>query len=156
MTWDQRSPEQHLEQIWMPGVHSDIGGVYPESTLGDLSLLTMIDRVKAHTELNFFSELDVSPEGVRRNLYYGNVTVNYEKGWWIRSARQLKHDDPEQFLHQIAPVLKARNVTYKKEGKKTLYSIPDPFSTLQPMTELKGIDFDLRRSSNSGKTGGQG
>jgi uncharacterized protein (DUF2235 family) len=142
MTWDQKFPEQHLEQIWMPGVHSDIGGVYSESTLGDLSLLTMIERVKAHTELQFFSELDVNTDALRRNLYLGNVTVNYEKGWWIRSERQLKYDDPEQFLHQIAPVLKTRNVTYKKDEKRTLYSIPDPFHTLQLMTALKGIDFD--------------
>jgi hypothetical protein len=60
MTWDHKSDEQHLEQIWMPGVHSDIGGVYPEGTLGDLSLITMIDRVKTHTKLQFFDELDVS------------------------------------------------------------------------------------------------
>jgi uncharacterized protein (DUF2235 family) len=142
MTWDRKSPEQHLEQIWMPGVHSDIGGVYPESTLGELSLLTMIDRVQTHTELQFFHELDVSTKGLWRDLYVGNVTVNYEKGWWIRSARQLKSDDPEQFLHHIAPVLKTRHVTYKKHGKKTLYSIPGPFSSLRPMIELKGIDFD--------------
>ena len=143
MTWDQKSREQHLEQIWTPGVHSDIGGVYPESTLGDLSLITMIERIKAHTELQFFPELDVNIAGLRRNLYYGNVTVNHEKGWWIRSVRQLKNNDPEQFLHQIAPILKTRNVTYKKDRKKRLYSIPNPFSTLQPMTQLKGIDFDL-------------
>jgi uncharacterized protein (DUF2235 family) len=142
MTWDQKKPEQHLEQIWMPGVHSDIGGVYPESTLGELSLLTMIDRVRTHTGLQFFRELDVNTEGIRRNVYYGNVTVNYEKGWWTRSARQLNSDDPEQFLHQIAPILKTRNVTYKKHGKRTLYSIPNPFSSLRPMIELKGIDFD--------------
>jgi hypothetical protein len=70
------------------------------------------------------------------------VAVNYEKGWWIRSARQLKYGDPNQFLHQIAPILKTSEVTYKKDEKKAPYSIPDPFSTLQPMTELKGINFD--------------
>jgi hypothetical protein len=49
-------------------VHSDIGGVYPESTLGELSLLTMIDRVQTHTELQFFHELDVSTKGLWRDL----------------------------------------------------------------------------------------
>jgi hypothetical protein len=112
------------EQIWMRGVHSDIGGVYSESTLGDLSLLTMLDRVKGHTKLEFFPKLDVNTEELRRALYLGKVTINYEKGWWIRSARQLNPNNPEQFLHQIAPILTMKNVTYRKGMRRMLYSIP--------------------------------
>jgi uncharacterized protein (DUF2235 family) len=42
-----------LEQIWMPGVHSDVGGAYSKRHLGNLALLTMIDRVIAKTALSF-------------------------------------------------------------------------------------------------------
>lgn len=38
--------KQTLEQIWMPGVHSDIGGGYGQDFLSNISLLTMIDRLK--------------------------------------------------------------------------------------------------------------
>jgi hypothetical protein len=40
----KKSDETHLEQIWMPGVHSDVGGAYTNRFLGNLALLTMIDR----------------------------------------------------------------------------------------------------------------
>lgn len=40
-----------IEQIWFPGVHSDIGGGYENSLLSDISLLTMLDRILKHTDL---------------------------------------------------------------------------------------------------------
>jgi uncharacterized protein (DUF2235 family) len=39
-----------LEQIWLPGVHSDIGGGGSNKTLSDISLLVMIDRLLHHTK----------------------------------------------------------------------------------------------------------
>ena len=34
-----------LEQAWFPGVHSNVGGGYPDSSLSDIALRWMIDRV---------------------------------------------------------------------------------------------------------------
>ncbi len=34
-----------LEQIWMPGCHSDVGGGYQEDFLSKVALLTMVERV---------------------------------------------------------------------------------------------------------------
>lgn len=50
MLWDRRSDptKQKMEQLWMPGVHSDIGGGYEKSFLSSVSLLTMIDRLAEH------------------------------------------------------------------------------------------------------------
>jgi uncharacterized protein (DUF2235 family) len=46
MIWDAASRDsQKMEQIWMPGVHSDIGGGYEKSFLSTVSLLTMIDKL---------------------------------------------------------------------------------------------------------------
>jgi len=46
MPWDQISdPQQKMEQIWMPGVHSDIGGGYEKSFISKVSFLAMIDRL---------------------------------------------------------------------------------------------------------------
>src|SRR5262249_1157847 len=82
----------------------------------------------------------------------GNVTINYEKGWWIRSARQLNPNDPEQFLHQIAPVLTTRNVTYRKGMRRKLYSIPGHFGRLRPMADLNRVNFEFRRSTAAAAT----
>src|SRR4029077_2378353 len=47
--WDKVSKvTQKMEQIWMPGVHSDIGGGYSKSFISTVSLLTMLDRLREH------------------------------------------------------------------------------------------------------------
>jgi uncharacterized protein (DUF2235 family) len=38
-----------VEEVWFPGVHSDIGGSYKEDALGKISLGFMVDRLKKHS-----------------------------------------------------------------------------------------------------------
>jgi uncharacterized protein (DUF2235 family) len=61
LIWDCRSHgDQVLEQIWMPGVHADIGGCSNGRFLGDVALLTMLDRIREHCpELEIDDELFV-------------------------------------------------------------------------------------------------
>jgi hypothetical protein len=55
MLWEKRSGEdQVLKQIWLPGVHSDIGGTNYNSLFGDIALLTMMEEIAASTKLRFF------------------------------------------------------------------------------------------------------
>jgi uncharacterized protein (DUF2235 family) len=45
--WDYKpKPGQTIEQVWFAGVHSDIGGGYPEAGLSDIAMQWMMD--KAH------------------------------------------------------------------------------------------------------------
>lgn len=39
--WDQCEPDQTLEQVWFAGVHSDVGGSYPEAGLSNITLQWM-------------------------------------------------------------------------------------------------------------------
>jgi uncharacterized protein (DUF2235 family) len=46
----QQQPEaagQQLEQVWFAGVHSDVGGGYPEGGLADVALLWMASRAES-------------------------------------------------------------------------------------------------------------
>jgi uncharacterized protein (DUF2235 family) len=46
LPWDRRKNQrQTLEQIWIPGTRSDVGGVYRDTILGEITLLTMVDRI---------------------------------------------------------------------------------------------------------------
>jgi uncharacterized protein (DUF2235 family) len=51
LLWNEAYPEgqrvRRIEQVWFPGVHSDVGGGYPESELALLSLDWMMTRVEA-------------------------------------------------------------------------------------------------------------
>jgi uncharacterized protein (DUF2235 family) len=43
---EKPKPNQTVEQVWFPGVHSDVGGGYPESALSDIALQWMIDEAR--------------------------------------------------------------------------------------------------------------
>ncbi len=50
----QALPEhQHVEQVWFPGSHCDVGGGFRETALSDVALLWMAERVTATTGLAF-------------------------------------------------------------------------------------------------------
>jgi uncharacterized protein (DUF2235 family) len=66
---------QVLEQVWFPGVHSDIGGGYPESGLSDISLQWMIEKAEK-CELNFGTiECNPDPLSVKHESYTGFYTL---------------------------------------------------------------------------------
>jgi uncharacterized protein (DUF2235 family) len=45
--WDEKKKTgQTVEQVWFPGVHSDVGGGYPEHDLSDIALQWMLDKAK--------------------------------------------------------------------------------------------------------------
>ena len=45
---DAANKRNWLEQAWFTGVHSNIGGGYPDSSLSDLALLWMVERIEKH------------------------------------------------------------------------------------------------------------
>jgi uncharacterized protein (DUF2235 family) len=70
--WEQnadnikKNPNQVLEQTWFVGVHSNIGGGYPNAGLSDISLEWMIEKAKA-TNLSF--DNDFVGTQVKGNIY---------------------------------------------------------------------------------------
>jgi uncharacterized protein (DUF2235 family) len=152
MTWDEISSSEHqqLEQIWMPGVHSDVGGTYAAGTLGDLSLLTMIDRVKTHTQLEFHDEkTQYLANAITKDIYYSNISINRERAWYLplrRSVRKPSSNDPNQFVHRIVPVMTRDNVTYRPEKTKRLYTVPRNNTWLPLMRPLKHFKIDQLES----------
>jgi uncharacterized protein (DUF2235 family) len=45
---DSQEPKQELKQVWFTGVHCDIGGGYPDTSLSDIALLWMADRAQEY------------------------------------------------------------------------------------------------------------
>jgi uncharacterized protein (DUF2235 family) len=45
---DALPPDRSCRQVWFPGVHSDIGGGYPDKGIGDLTLDFMLDQAALH------------------------------------------------------------------------------------------------------------
>ncbi|KRR20993.1 hypothetical protein CQ14_35955 [Bradyrhizobium lablabi] len=123
--------ESFLEQIWMPGVHSDAGAAYENRTLGNIALMTMIDRVKAKTVLNFdmkevrkLNQKLVSPINVR-------IHNEYDKYWYLVNpwprARRLNPDIPDQTIHPLGNYIQGNLVRYKAKPNTLKYRLPERF-----------------------------
>jgi len=73
--WHQKGDckAQVLEQVWFPGVHSDVGGGYPETETGlsDISLKWMLEKATS-CNLNFNTiDLNPNPMGAMHETYEG-------------------------------------------------------------------------------------
>jgi uncharacterized protein (DUF2235 family) len=116
--WTGADGHSSLEQIWMPGVHSDVGGAYAIRTLGNIALITMIDRVIAKTGLNF--DLSRCRE-YNRKLSADFLRIHNERAlryWRFLSpwpvARCINRLIKEQSIHPLAIFLDDKPIQYKK------------------------------------------
>lgn len=84
------APASHkiVEQVWFPGVHSNVGGSYDDAGLSDVALDWMIKRIRQYTKLAFddaYLNTYVSPCALgkgyesRSALYKDSVVYPYQR-----------------------------------------------------------------------------
>lgn len=143
--WSAGSAD-NAEQIWMPGVHSDIGGTCVHEFLGDVSLLTMIDRIRSKTYLKFYEDdLDLLHDKVTNQLDQNNIVIANEMGsrWWKlarRASRTYEANHLNQFIHPITDAMKDREVHYKGRRRQK-YQLHPSFTGLKSFSELEFYQF---------------
>ena len=144
------SKTESLEQIWMPGVHSDLGGAYPSRFLGNISLLTMIDRVIAKTELAF--DLSACREYNKGPTPGQLVHIHneYTKLWRLfcpfPESRGI-NDNVVQHVHPFTKALNQRAVRYKASTNQIPYPLADAFQRL-PAPEKEFISGEFKPFSD--------
>jgi hypothetical protein len=127
----------------MPGVHSDVGGAYNKRHLGNLALLTMIDRVIAKTSLSFdlkqCKKLQVLPDGGE----LVRIHDEFNAAWRVMSKKKARQIDPKvpQSLHPFAKRLASMPVNFKREERQQSYSLSPEFSTLEIAEEFISGNF---------------
>jgi Uncharacterized alpha/beta hydrolase domain (DUF2235) len=128
------------EQIWMPGVHSDVGGAYGKRHLGNLALQTMKDRVIDRTSLSFdlkrCRDLQVITGDPIR------IHDEFETLWKFfgEEARQKDANAP-QSIHPFVSALVHSNVSYKSERNQGPHPLPHCFATLPVSKEFRSDVF---------------
>jgi len=133
-----------VEQIWMPGVHADVGGTSSESVLRTISLLTMVDRVHARSGLLFhFDELDLRYERTMGRLH--DTVIPNEMGSiaWSFARRHSRLPNPDHlraYRHPIVSRLKEHDINYR-DKKLTKYRCHDDFASLKEFARFKRYDF---------------
>jgi len=78
--WDKHNPQQHLEQVWFAGVHSDVGGGYRENGLSLIALDWMTRRAMESglkLDASFLENLCPAADDERRALGMQHDTMNF-------------------------------------------------------------------------------
>lgn len=76
--WDESRKANHqtIEQIWFAGVHSDVGGGYPETGLSDIALEWILEKAEAQgLQLNEDWHTALAPDP-------SSCLHNSRTGWW--------------------------------------------------------------------------
>lgn len=108
--------QQTLEQIWMPGVHTDIGGGYTNKLLGDMSLLTILNRLRHYTSVGID---DVSFKKLQTSIHDGaptDVMIHYE----VKKLAGLGPDIYERQTRAIGVDAENRSRQFASEGIQIL------------------------------------
>ena len=74
-----------LRQCWFPGVHSNIGGGYPDTMMPDITLAWMVSRM---IDANIISEAGFDMDYIKwlwqlNKDYYGNYPLDWGLGRFI-------------------------------------------------------------------------
>jgi uncharacterized protein (DUF2235 family) len=134
-----------FEQIWMPGVHSDVGGAYKTRHLGNLALLTMIDRVIARTSLGF--NLRQCRKLLHLHPIGGEVIRIHDEfvdpRWRAISSAVSREVDPNfpQAIHPFAKQMLNMPVNFKAEGHHRPYALSPGFRAMKDAKEFLSGKF---------------
>ncbi len=76
LLWDEAKKKtgQTLKQVWFAGVHSDVGGFYPERGLSDQSLIWMLEEAQAcglRLKVGWRDQLRPNPAAMLHESYTG-------------------------------------------------------------------------------------
>ena len=115
LLWTGKSHDrQVLEQIWLPGVHCDVGGGYSSAFLSTVSLLTMVDKLAENNKILSFDEEWID-RGLISILKGEDVIINDEwqnfPGWRRRRERIIEcADGSNHCFHPIVEHLDGKRI----------------------------------------------
>lgn len=144
--WEEPPPETQtsqcpkVEQVWFRGVHSDVGGGYPDHELADITLSWMADCAKTHGLLireNALSTLKPDPMGRIHNSYKGPLWGNVA-GWprWFPPLNRSPSDpDSTKFGYLHESIF---------EREKKLQAQGSPERPLKTLCKDQVFKFDVR------------
>jgi uncharacterized protein (DUF2235 family) len=122
-------PGQIVEQVWFPGVHSDVGGGYPETGLSDIALEWMISKAQG-AGLAFDAPaiashpLHPDPLGVmhdsKTGVYRLSAGIDRRIGA-VSGDGETESADPTQSVHDSVIERWDRDVTYRPESLRQYF-----------------------------------
>lgn len=109
-----KNPHQTIEQVWFPGVHSDVGGGYPESGLSDCALEWMLSNAEKHgLKLHDEYGYDIVPN------YIEDMHESLKWYWKILGARTRKIQPYTNIDSSESEKVKIHKSVFDRMGRKS-------------------------------------
>lgn len=132
-----------VEEVWFPGVHSDIGGSYPEEecSIGDKTLKYMIKRLKEFNISNDISPINFSFDSLKK-LNNAKELIIHDHNLWFPKYRLVNTRSSNKeapILHIFSKNLIGRTirVIYTKNIIKYKKYYPKSFKKLKKYRLVK-------------------
>jgi len=110
-----------VEEVWFPGVHSDVGGSYKESALGKISFRFMLDRLKEHSN-KFAVEIKFKEEELKEYTTIGDdeeFVFHFFGLGWKKSIRKINTLKDNKINEEIRPKIHSSMVKLQRSRKTT-------------------------------------
>ncbi len=110
-----------VEEVWLPGVHSDVGGSYKEDALGKLALDFMVNRLKKHSQ-SYQNKIRFKEEILDK---YTKITDEKEFVFhffglgWKKSIRDIYVRNEGKIDKSILPKIHSSMVKMQRSKKTT-------------------------------------
>ncbi len=94
--WGRRRSHQDIKEVWFPGVHSDVGGSYPENESGPsrIALDWMINEAQT-------ADLQIDARRLAKTLPPASISIDHPKLheslrgiWWVPEWLPKMYKDP--------------------------------------------------------------
>ncbi len=132
--WVKTDPDQVLDQVWFPGVHSNVGGGYRQHGLSDITLLWMLSQLQRYGLIG----IDMQPVTDAIGRFHAESTLTASIGdsrrflWKMIGCpipRPVGITDPSEMIHVTATsrsaVAPAGDPYASTNRKAWLKSIPE-------------------------------
>lgn len=120
---DQDASIQELEQRWFPGVHSNVGGGYPDTGLSDIALKWLMEKSQK-TGLSIDEKEAAKIKANANGMLYNSYTAPY--WFWFPKYRKIALED-KTLCTSIDDTVKER---YKLNPKYRPTNLTDYFKQL--------------------------
>jgi uncharacterized protein (DUF2235 family) len=147
LLWDKISrPDQTLLQIWMPGVHADVGGCSDGRFLGYLALFTMIEHIQKYCPELEIDDGYLRDEVLQNILTAEDVKITSERPGvlmkLLRYGSRAIGQQRSEHIHSVFSLLLNRQFNIRG-GQKRYCPEQHPIDDL-PIV-VTSIDDELRR-----------
>ncbi len=110
-----------VEEVWFPGVHSDVGGSYKEDALGKISLKFMVDRLEKHSK-----KYKVKIK-FKKDILKNYITIKDEEVFlfhffglgWRKSIREIYVRKDDKVDKNLTPKIHSSMVKLQRSRKTT-------------------------------------